>query len=280
MKIGTISLNINTHDLNYGAMLHSWAFQKFLMKYKGVETEIIDYTTPNLYGKNLKYPMWGYLKEGRIKSFVVACIRLVSHGKRFEKFEKFKKECLDISEVKYSQEKLAQEQLDYEVVFCESDVIWSPGFFGGDFDPAFFLALPSMTSAKRIAYAASMANAGFSVEQEQHFRVLLQSLDAVSCRETYAAAYTQKFCEKKVECVVDPVLLLKAEEYKTVTAPRMIAEPYLLLYFPLGYDTYIIKAAKKYAAKKHLKLVEISRFPWDKLSHKTILDAGIEEFCL
>ena len=45
MFIGTLSLNINTHDLNYGAMLHSWAFQQFLIKKYAVRTEVIDYIT-------------------------------------------------------------------------------------------------------------------------------------------------------------------------------------------------------------------------------------------
>ena len=30
MKVGTLSLNINTPDYNYGAMLHSYAFILFL----------------------------------------------------------------------------------------------------------------------------------------------------------------------------------------------------------------------------------------------------------
>lgn len=39
MKVGTISLNINAPDFNYGAMLHSWAFQQFLKK-----LDCVDYT--------------------------------------------------------------------------------------------------------------------------------------------------------------------------------------------------------------------------------------------
>ena len=51
MKVGTLSLNINTDDLNYGAMLHSWAFQQVLKQQECVQsTEIIDYTTKILEG--------------------------------------------------------------------------------------------------------------------------------------------------------------------------------------------------------------------------------------
>ena len=32
MKIGTLSVNINTPDYNYGALLHSYAFIEYLKK--------------------------------------------------------------------------------------------------------------------------------------------------------------------------------------------------------------------------------------------------------
>ena len=259
-------------------MLHSWAFQKFLLQYSEIDTEILDYTTPHLYGRNLKYPMWALLKNGNIKGFIIACIRVISHKNRFEKFEQFKKNNLIISEKRYSQEKLATAKINYDVIVCESDVIWCPNFFGGDFDPTFFGALPSMRNVRCVSYAASMGNGGFNDKQERHFIRLLNNLDSISCRETYASVYTQKFYDKKVECVVDPVLLLSADEYDSITSTRIIKEPYLLLYFPLGYDKHIVSTAKEYATKRELKFVELSRYPWDRVRNKTITDAGIEEF--
>lgn len=278
MRIGTISLNINTNDLNYGAMLHSWAFQKYLQKYEGIITEIIDYTTPQFYDMNLKYPMLDFIKRKDFRSSIISLARCFSHARRFDKFEKFKKEQLTISSVHYSQEMLSCEKLDYDVIVCESDVVWSPGFFGGEFDPTFFLALPSMSSARKIAYAVSMANGQFTKQQEDLFSILLKNLDAVSCRETYAAQYTQLFYEHNVPCVLDPTLLLSPQEYEPITVPRMIDEPYVLIYYPLGYDLRIIAAAKCYAKKRDLRIVELSRYPWNGLEHRTITDAGIEEF--
>ena len=278
MKIGTISLNINTHDLNYGAVLHSWAFQKHLQKFSNVETEVIDYITPQFYDKNLKFPVLDLLQQGKIKSSVVSAVRLFSHAKRFDKFQDFVAHNFDVSAEKYSQEKLNQAKLPYDVVICESDVIWSPEFFGGDFDPAFFLQLDSMKNMVKIAYSPSMANGKLTKEQEEKLKYLTKDLDCISARETYTAAYLQKICKRDVDCVLDPVFLLNAEEYDKITAKRMIPEPYLLLYFPLEHNVEIIKCAKKYAKEHGLKLVELSRYPWDRLSHTTITDAGIEEF--
>lgn len=277
MKIGTISLNINTHDLNYGAMLHSWAFQKYLQKHH-IETEIIDYTTPSLYNKNLKYPTWDLLKERKLKSAIASIFRFSSHANRFEKFESFKRRELSISSTHYSQAMLSKAYLDYDVIVCESDVVWSPDFFGEKFDPTFFLALPSMNSARKVAYAVSIADGIYSPELVFSFSNLLKNLDAISCRETYAAEYTQRYYSKPVSCTLDPVFLLTADDYKSITASPIIKDPYILMYFPVGYDKRIFHAAKRYAEKRHAKLVEISRYPWDMAKNTTFTEAGIQEF--
>jgi len=39
-----------------------------------------------------------------------------------------------------------------------------------------------------------------------------------------------------------------------------------------------VKFVKEYAKKRKLKVVELSRYPWEVFRHKTILDAGIEDF--
>lgn len=278
MKIGTISLNIHTHDLNYGAVLHSWAFQQYLLKYKNVETEVIDYTTPKYWGVNLKYPTVNLLKSKKVIPSIVSLVRLFSHSKRFDKFEKFVKNNFRLSKQKYSLETLKKADLDYDTLVCESDVIWSPGFFGGEFDPAFFLHLQSMKGKRKIAYAPSMSNGGLNKRQEKEICEWTKDFCALSARESYTVEYLKSICERTVEWVLDPVFLLNAKEYDKITSNRLINEPYLLLYFPLEYNIEIIKRAKEYAKMHNLKVVELSRFPWDKLSHKTITDAGIEEF--
>lgn len=74
-KIGTISLNINTDDLNYGALPHSWAFQKFLSKYSNIYSEIIDYQGPSIEKLNLKYPAFSYLKQKKFYLVFLSMLR-------------------------------------------------------------------------------------------------------------------------------------------------------------------------------------------------------------
>ncbi|MBU5478969.1 polysaccharide pyruvyl transferase family protein [Eubacterium sp. MSJ-13] len=159
MRIGTISLNINAPDFNYGAMLHSWAFQKYLKNLDYVEyTEIIDYTMPILEGQDLKYPFRQALLGKHLRSLIYYLKNYSIYKRRFNKFEKFIKANICKSQNKYTQATLNEAKLNYDCVICESDVIWSPGFSGGHFDKSFFLALDSMQNMKKIAYAPSMAN--------------------------------------------------------------------------------------------------------------------------
>lgn len=279
LKIGTLSININTDDLNHGAVLHSWAFQRYLQKTYDCEVEIIDYTTPNLYGRDLKHPVASLIQQKKYRSALVALASFNSYKRRYEKFQKFKDEHMAMSSARYSRDSLNKADLKYDIVICESDVIWTPNKrFGGDFDKAFFLALDSMKDKKRIAYAPSMGNLTFTQEETERFRNLVKNMDAVSCREKYASDFVRSTCGIPAETVVDPVLLLEADDYRDIEAGRLVKEPYLLLYAPLEYNLDFIKFADRYGKEHGLKVVELSRYGFDSVFHKTISDAGIGEF--
>lgn len=278
MFIGTLSLNINTHDLNYGALLHSWAFQKFLEKNFECRTEIIDYTTPMYAGKNLKYPGIYLFKEGHFVSAIYNMIRMPSFIKRFEKFHNFICKEMKVSKIKYTQDALDKSSLEYDTIICESDVIWSTDFFRGALDKTFFCNLASMKNLKKIIYAASMANADFNNELIKEFQQNISDLKYISCRESYAVDITSKYTNVEVKHVLDPVLLLDSKDYFRIIGSRIIDEPYLLMYMPVGTNKYVVNSAYDYAKKHGLKIIEISNSLHNVFRHKVIRDAGIEEF--
>lgn len=279
MKIGTLSLNINNNDLNYGALLHSWAFQQVLKnKLKVLDTEIIDYIPNHFNGLNLKYPILSYIKGLRPRATIKALPNAYYHAQRYEKFKDFVNKNMVISRQQYTMESLNNTILDYDCIICESDVIWSPNSMGGKFDPSFFMALDSMKDKKKIAYAPSLANAEFSKEQEQEFVDLLKSVDFISTREHYAVEYIKKLSNRSVNHVLDPTMLLTGEDYSHITAKRLIPEKYLLIYFPLQFMPRLVEQAKQFAKEKGLKVVEISSYSLEKIRHKTFTAAGIEEF--
>ena len=278
MFIGTLSLNINTDDLNYGALMHSWAFQKFIEKHFGYKTEIIDYTTPQLQGKGLKYPVLYLIREGSIRQVVSSLLKTVTFAKRYDKFKSFIGRELRVSSIKYTQDSLNKATLPYSVVICESDVIWSTDFFKGGFDKTFFCYLDSMKSLKKIIYAASMANADLNEKQAAMLREYIKDLKYISCRESYAVEKVSRYTDQIVHHVVDPVLLLESDDYESIIGPRIIKENYLLIYLPVGNNKQVVENAHLFAIKHNLKVVEISNSVRSLFKHKVIMDAGIEEW--
>ena len=279
MRVGTLSLNINTDDLNYGAMLHSWAFQQVLKQQECVQsTEIIDYTTKILEGFVPEHPVLSYARKKRWKSAVKLALSGSAYKKRLAKFKAFQKKHMIVSSKRYRQGTIGKTKLPYDCLICESDVIWSPKFFYEHLDPVFFLNFPSAQPCKRIIYAASMANADFTPATLKQLKKYAQAPDHISCRESFAVNIVNKYTDRSAKHVLDPVLLLKKEDYDPICAKRLVKEPYLLLYIPLGYNSDYQKAAKKYAKENGLKVIELSYFTWNNLSHTVIADAGIEDF--
>lgn len=277
-SIGTLSLNINTNDFNYGAILHSWAFQKYLEKQFDADVEVIDYITPHLENKNRKCPLKDAIKEKRIKSIIKQTIKFFTYKIRYNKFKNFIEKKMKISDKHYTQSLLNEEKLKYDILVCESDVIWAAGFFKGKFDKTFFLALDSMKDKKRIAYAPSMADGDMNDIQKKELKELLKNLDFISCRESYEKFILEKYTEKEVVHVMDPVLLLNADDYNEIIGKKLTNKKYLLLYLPVDNNKKLRKEAKKYAKKNNLKIIEITTKMMKSIGTKTLTSAGVEEF--
>ena len=275
--IGTLSLNINTDDFNYGAVLHSWAFQQFLLK-NDYKCEIIDYITPHLENFDFINPILGSIKAKRIKSLIKYILVFFPYKRRYKKFREFINSNMIISEKQYTQHTLNDETLKYDTLICESDVIWYYGFFHGNYDKTFFLALDSMKNKKRIAYSPSMSSMKYIEETKEELKKLLNNLDYISCRETYELETLKELSGKEVTHVMDPVLLLERKDYDKIACKRIINDNYLLLYLPVDNNKKLRKVAKDYAKKNSLKILEISTKLRPSLNHKVLTTAGVEEF--
>lgn len=275
MRVGTLSLNINAPDFNYGAMLHTWATQQYLLKKKGIETEIIDYTIPKLEGWD-RYDAMSHKPE----SYAGEDMEVIKerYFRRIQKFDSFIEKHLIVSKEKYIQQTLAFADLPYDTILCESDVIWDAK--QGRLDPVFYLSVPSMRGKRRIAYAPSMADAQLTQKQQSQLDILLKNVHFISCRESYQKPLLEAHTDKAVQHVVDPVMLLDPEDYDCITAPRMMQERYLLLYLPVNNNKFLRETAASYAEEHNLKILEISTKlqEVDTELKKCLPDAGIEEF--
>lgn len=279
MRAGILSINIYTGRLNYGAVLHSWFFQKLMLRRGDIDScEIVDYPPWN----RRTYAPWRHFwpKKPLKNPRKLGTYLMLTPGymRRWRKFQAFFGAHLAISEKKYDAESLSGADLPYDILFFESDVIWSPDYFGGSFNMVYFGALPSMKDIRKVVYSASMSDADLSPDHLRELDELLRYPDAISMRERYASEIVRAHTDKPVADVIDPVLLAEPEDFDEITAPRQVKEKYVLIYYPIRPDGYVTGCARQYAAARGLRVVEVSLYPNSGLRHRTFVAAGIEAF--
>lgn len=284
-KVGIISYNAHSNHMNYGAALHSYAFQQFLSS-KGIASTIVNYFPKTLEGHNIKYHYLDFKRFWHVGGFIRFQTNWLLGAKnnivKYNKFERFFKEHTNITSHVYHYGELMQtkhiEGEPYSCFISESDVIWK--LYGhNDFDEVFFLNFPAASKSKKIAYAPSLSSRKFDDEELRQFKELVKDYSAISARERQGAEYMGKILGRDIPWVLDPTLLLSASDY-TKIAIQPKEKNYILLYNCMTNDKQMVLEAERFAKGKGLQLIEVSNWFVNKIKHhhKVITDAGIEEF--
>lgn len=128
--VGIISYNIHSSYMNYGAALHSFAFQVYLRRL-GVNSVVVDYYLQNMEGYSIKYPFLNYLRFWRVRSFLRHQANwLLGEPNNLVKYKKFKhffNVNIKKTNKSYSHEELMNiidiENIPFDTFVCESDVL-------------------------------------------------------------------------------------------------------------------------------------------------------------
>ena len=288
--IGLISYNIHSVHMNYGAALHSWAFQQYLVK-KGCDSVIINYFPKSFnrrgFKYSIKYPFLNYKRFWNLCEFSKSIVNWLILGfipnlRKYHKFNQFFDTHLIKTQGEYSYDQLKRlnqiEGLDIDTFVCESDVIWKISKEGA-FDEVFFLQIPSAEGKRKVAHAPSLSSRPFTNAEIKTFTHLVSDFTAISTRERQGAEYLSGFMHKRVEWMLDPTLIIDESDYLQI-AKLPQEQGYILLYNCMKNDQEMVKEAEAYAKRKGKNLIEISNWNINKLqnNHQVITDAGIEEF--
>ncbi len=283
--VGVVSYNIHSIHLNYGAVLHTYAFQQYLKK-NGVDSVILNYKpTGHLEHYSLMFPIFNYKGGGRRKLY--EHLRSWGFGfwanvRKYIKFQRFFRKHYVKTKRQYTFEQLMKmdelEDLNVAVWVCESDVIWKL-YKKKSFDDIFFLNAPFMQNCRKVAYAPSMGARKLSDEEAARFRSLTAPFNAISLREKESADYVSSLLGRDVSFVLDPVFLLGIDDYDKILLPPK-ERHYLLVYACIKDDKKMISEARKLADRLGLQVIEISTFDYHrfKFGHIVRSDASVEEF--
>jgi hypothetical protein len=217
MKIGILTLPLHT---NYGGILQAYALQTVLEQ---LGHEVVIYQKA---GPSHKLAIWRYpfVYSKRIARKLLRDKHTVIFlEKKLEKDTKIIRQNTDSFINKYINavyiDNLSDIDLnEVDVIVVGSDQIWRPKYVKvtwGAIIQDTFLNFAKKWQGKRIAYAASFGTDEweFTKTETSDCRDLMKLFNAVSVRE----AQGQKFCKKYFGVcstqVLDPTLLLNAEDY-------------------------------------------------------------------
>ncbi|MGD8779531.1 MAG: polysaccharide pyruvyl transferase family protein [Ignavibacteria bacterium] len=272
MKIKTITCH---NVYNFGASLQAYALMKYLQKL-GNEVEIIDYLP-----KYLKFSFWAIGSKWdknliiRILYFIYVVPKRIMQKKRREKFDKFTRNNLNLTSIKYSSlEGLNKNPPEADLFIAGSDQIWNPDLPNGK-DPVFFLEFVKDNSIKA-SYAASFSVSKIKEEFMPFVKSKLQNFNYISVREKTGLKILNEIGFKNGELVIDPVFLLEKEDWDKI-ANNISNEKYIFVYDQEN-NLQIRKTAQRLAKNKNLKIFAIeSLYPMSYADNR-IKDAGPEDF--
>lgn len=237
---------------NYGAVLQSIALQKAILDL-GINCELIDYEPP-ITQRRLKVFIKDFSIMGCLRNFrsLFGYKRL---KRRIQAFESFINETQILSKEKYEKEEdFISKKLEYEYCLTGSDQLFGL-HLRQDWQSMkpYFL---EYVTGKRISYAPSCGEkiAMNTPAEEAWLSERFKAYDNLSVRDQKSADYIEKLTGKRPEVVVDPTLLLTADEWSNYERPFDVNEDYILFYSVLS-DDVVVKAVQDLAKKTGLKVI-------------------------
>ncbi|WP_157734674.1 polysaccharide pyruvyl transferase family protein [Clostridium perfringens] len=176
------------------------------------EPKIVDF----IYEKDLEQYKYfrTHLYKTRKQAIFADILYLRRNKMRKKNFEIFRRNYLNITDKSYffSKDRLDELNYDFDAFICGSDQIWNLNCTES-FVPEYFLNFANDDKLK-ISYAPSMPSK-VDTKYYEEIKFNVERLDKVSVREKFTVDYLKDELEinKDIKHVVDPTLLLSADEY-------------------------------------------------------------------
>lgn len=272
MKIGIITWFTGP---NYGTNLQAIALQYYLRK-QGHDVEIVNCEVKSEYDRNRRtfIEKIAFQPEKYAGKFARCVFFKDKINFRDEKLKNaIQKNCVLTRRCK-NEKDLVDTFNSFDLLISGSDQIWNPNWYH-----RFYFADYDGVTTRKISYAPSMGVTKIEAEVEPEVRRSVSKYDVVSVREDKAVPLLEPYLTHKPEVVVDPTLLLDSNDWESIfpSTGKSPKEDYVLGIFVEGTISHM-HAARRFAAKKHMKYVYI---PYSGISYyqsgDRYADAGLED---
>lgn len=245
-------------ETNIGNRLQNYALQTVLEKYGANVTTLDNYYTNRFSKKTqMKYAVKSLLSRLGYRKYQSEC-------REYRRISRIRKSVLtfnkrNLSNVKRisNAEAFTHDWSDYDLAVAGSDQVWHK--WRADPDELPFYYLEFMPRDKRTAYAASFGFETFPEQDIEQHRHGLSEMGHISCREERGCGLVKELVDRDVPRVLDPTLLLSANEWRAIEAqsalPAKQTGPYAFVFFlgniPEEYRAYM-ESVKQELGIKHL----------------------------
>ena len=207
---------------NNGSALQAFALQKAIESI-GYSATLIDYD----FNANKR------IKKNLIKKYIDWVVQLFlgfPKNKRIEKFNKFYKECFNLTEQLYNSKDSLHENPPVFDIYCTgSDQVWNPRFISND--TSFMLSFVP-TNKPKLSFAASFATNEIPDNLKELYKKHLINYSQICVREQSNVEIIKDLTGKDSTVVCDPTILMTSDEWISALKlePQKKQKPYILVY--------------------------------------------------
>jgi len=259
---------------NYGSVLQTYATEKILNEFFQ-EVETIRFVRDDSADDNM-LTEWVKHETGLKK--VVKKIFLFPMCCRYKKvFNSFLDKYINLTDEEYRKGNDFSKYPIKADVFCVgSDQVWNSSWNKGILPAMYLDFVPD--DIMKFSFCSSFGVTRLPEKEVKETTRLLKRLKYISVRESSAVELLDNLGIENAKHILDPTLLMSAEFWKEISAPKLIKEDYVLVY-QLNPNQEFDEYAQKFAEKKKMKLVYIGMRMKDKLKKgKVFLMPEVEEF--
>ena len=247
-----ILLSTIVDNINFGTYLQAFA-TAHLLKHRNAEVEILNYIRPYLDGKFYARNIYNDKSKPLISRAIRSCGYYILNGFMIWNLKRFLTGRAKLTKKITSHEDLIKKfNKKYDLYLTGSDQVWNTQHNLG-VDSVFFF--DGIDGEKR-SYAASVGMESFQAGEEKRIAEMLSDYSLISVRESFGVDALKKIGIENSVQVLDPTLLLNAEEWIKICGQKFHkTEKYLLIYsVELEKNEEVYQIALKIAAERGLKV--------------------------
>ncbi len=209
---------------NYGAVLQCYALKE-KVKEIGHRPIIVNHIPP---GEQLKlFRSWLKLRDFVLNIFTL--IRLNKRLSVFKKFAEFRETWLGLSDPIECCNERNLSVLECQAFITGSDQVWNPNL-SLELNHYYFLSQGFPSKTRKISYAPSFGVSEVNGCFSNKLKSWIKNISFLSIRETTGAEIINNVTGRDAKVVLDPTLLLPADQWEAISTKPRYTFPYILVF--------------------------------------------------